>query len=77
MKKIILLVILIPISSFSQIINKTLYFDGLNREYIVYLPSNFDNTTSHPVMFSFHGGGGDGLELETEGGVRLGLRRVE
>ena len=24
-----------------------------------------------------HGGGGEGLELETEGGVRLGLRRVE
>ncbi len=56
MKKIIFLVILIPISSFSQIINKTLDFDGLNREYIIYLPSNFDNTTSHPVMFNFHGG---------------------
>ena len=41
-----------------QQINKTLFFDGLNRNYIIYIPSSYDGTTEYPLLFSFHGGGG-------------------
>ena len=39
-----------------QLINKTLRIDGTTREYLVYLPSNFDSSESIPVLFCFHGG---------------------
>ena len=38
--------------------NRTLYFDGVNREYIIYVPAIYDGTQAVPLMFSFHGGGG-------------------
>lgn len=58
MKKIFFTLILLPVLGFSQIINKTLFFDGLNREYIIYVPSSYDNTQDVPLLFSFHGGSG-------------------
>ena len=33
-------------------------FDGNNREYIIYIPSNYDGSESVPLMFNFHGGNG-------------------
>ena len=32
--------------------------DGNTREYIVYIPASYDGSTSYPLLFSFHGGGG-------------------
>ena len=58
MKKTILLLILFPFLGFTQIINKTLFFDGLNREYIIYVPVNYDGTNNVPLLFNFHGGSG-------------------
>ena len=58
MKKLLLILLIIPILSTSQVINKTLYFDGLNREYIIYVPSTYDGTQNVPLLFSFHGGSG-------------------
>ena len=58
MKKIILIFILTPLLSFSQIINKNLFFDGLNREYIIYVPNSYDGTSEVPLLFNFHGGAG-------------------
>ena len=58
MKKIVFTIILFPFIGFSQIFNQTMFFDGLNREYIVYLPSNYDGVTNFPVLFNFHGGSG-------------------
>ena len=43
-----------------QQINKTLFFDGENRNYIVYIPASYNGIVNYPVLFSFHGGGGDG-----------------
>ena len=39
-----------------QIVNKTLKIDGITREYLVYLPSDFDKSESIPALFCFHGG---------------------
>ena len=54
MKQIILIFILTPLLSFSQIINKNLFFDGLNREYIIYVPNSYDGTSEVPLLFNFN-----------------------
>ena len=41
-----------------QQINKTLFFDGQNRNYIIYIPASYNGSVSYPMLFSFHGGGG-------------------
>jgi len=57
--KILLLFLFIPLFGIAQQqINKTMIHDGNPREYIVYIPVSYDGSTSYPVLFSFHGGGG-------------------
>ena len=58
MRNITLLFLFFPLVTLSQIINKTLFFDGLEREYIVYVPDNYDGTSDVPLLFCFHGGSG-------------------
>jgi len=58
MKKITLLIALIPLFCISQTINKSMFFDGIDREYIVYVPANYDGSKDVPIMFNFHGGAG-------------------
>ena len=41
-----------------QQINKTLFFDGQSRSYIVYIPASYNGSTQYPLLFNFHGGGG-------------------
>ena len=58
MKKLILLIALIPVCCIAQTINKSMFFDSLEREYIVYIPSSYDGSNNVPVIFNFHGGAG-------------------
>jgi polyhydroxybutyrate depolymerase len=45
--------------SFAQgYISETIQHDGLIREYSIYVPASYDGTTSFPLLFNFHGGGG-------------------
>ena len=39
-----------------QQFNRTIVVDGVNRRYLVYLPTGFDPAESLPVMFHYHGG---------------------
>ena len=56
---LLLFVITIFNNSYSQIQqNRTMFFDGNNREYIIYVPAIYDGSEAYPLMFSFHGGGG-------------------
>ena len=58
-KKILLFFLFIPLFGIAQQqINKTMIYDGNAREYIVYIPASYDGSSSYPLMFSFHGGGG-------------------
>ena len=41
-----------------QQLNRTLFFDGQNRSFIIYVPSSYDVNTQIPLVFNFHGGGG-------------------
>ncbi|NNE54391.1 MAG: hypothetical protein HKN32_00125, partial [Flavobacteriales bacterium] len=40
-------------------LEQTLSYDGEIREYSIYIPANYDGSSSYPVVFNFHGGGGD------------------
>ena len=47
-----------PISSNPQLettFNKTIEHDGLNREYILYIPGSYTGNEPVPVVFNFHG----------------------
>ena len=57
--KILSLFLFIPFFGISQQqINKTMIYDGIAREYIVYIPASYDGSDPYPLLFSFHGGGG-------------------
>jgi polyhydroxybutyrate depolymerase len=61
-KRLISLLLFITSSnlSFAQEYNsETIQYDGLTREYSIYVPTSYDGTTSFPLLFNFHGGGGD------------------
>ncbi len=60
MKKYIILLFLsfAFFANAQQQLNKTLFFDGINREYIIYIPASYDGSEEYPLLFSFHGGAG-------------------
>ena len=41
---------------------QTLFFDGLSRSYILYVPSSYDENESSPIVFNLHGGSGTAEE---------------
>ena len=54
-----LFLLLIPSMCMSQTtITNNLFFDGNDREYIVYIPESYDGQKEFPLMFNFHGGAG-------------------
>jgi len=56
MKRILTLLFLAPLLlNAQQTLNKTLFHDGLEREYIVYIPEIYDGNSSTPLLFNFHG----------------------
>ena len=42
----------------AQLSDESILVDGLNREYLLYLPSGFDSNESLPLVLNFHGGTG-------------------
>lgn len=42
-----------------QTINYSILVDSVQREFILYVPASYDGTTSVPLIFSFHGLGGN------------------
>ncbi|MEL6987425.1 MAG: T9SS type A sorting domain-containing protein [Bacteroidota bacterium] len=51
--------IFLNISTDAQFIDKTLTVEGNVRSYKVYLPINYDTNNELPLLFNFHGGGGN------------------
>ncbi len=58
-----LLLFLLPLSfcleSIAADLDKTITVDGLERQYIVHLPTGYSNSGKWPVIFALHGGGGN------------------
>ena len=55
---LILFIVCISFSYAQGYISETIEYDGLTREYSIYVPASYDGTTSFPLLFNFHGGGG-------------------
>ena len=45
-----------------QQFTRSISVDGLNRQYVIYLPTDFDASENMPVMMWHHGGGGNATE---------------
>jgi polyhydroxybutyrate depolymerase len=55
-----LFLLLLPFfSRAQQTINYSILVDSVQREFILYVPDSYDGTTSVPLVFSFHGLGGN------------------
>ena len=56
MKKLFTLLICLPICTLSQqTINASITHGGLQRDYILYVPTSYSAATSAPLVFNFHG----------------------
>ncbi len=58
MKKILICFLTTLFVYSQQQITETIQFDGIDREYIIYVPEIYQDGDEVPVLFSFHGGSG-------------------
>jgi polyhydroxybutyrate depolymerase len=49
---------------------QSIVHDGINREYLLYIPDSYDGTSSVPLMLNFHGFGGSASDYMQEAGMR-------
>ena len=50
---------LVKVADTASAVSKSLSHNDLNRSYITYVPNTYDGTKAFPVLFNFHGFGGD------------------
>ena len=60
----------LSVSNAQDYISETIQFDGLTREYSIYVPASYDGTTSFPLLFNFHGGNGVIADWQTTADMR-------
>ena len=59
-----LIILIFPFHLNAQIQQtRTIFYGGETREFIIYVPSIYSSSTPTPLMFNFHGGGGDGQSM--------------
>lgn len=56
--KLLVFTFFLGISYGQEYISETIEHKGLTREYSIYIPADYDGTTSVPILFNFHGGNG-------------------
>ena len=49
---------------------QSIVHDGVNREYVLYIPDSYDGTSSVPLMLNFHGFGGSASDYMQEADMR-------
>ena len=49
---------------------QTIVHDGINREYIIYVPNSYDGTSAVPLLLNFHGFGGSASQFMQEADMR-------
>ena len=57
-------------SCYSNTNAQTLVHDGINREYVLYIPNSYDGTSAVPLMLNFHGFGGSASDYMQEADMR-------
>jgi len=55
---------------YSNTNSQTIVHDGMNREYILYVPNSYDETSAIPILFNFHGFGGSASQFIQEADMR-------
>ena len=56
MKKVVLLLLFLPTTTFSQqTINASIIYDNLQRDYILYVPAIYNSNNPIPLVLNFHG----------------------
>ena len=63
MKKLLLLLCFPFFALSQQLINENIFYDGNNREYIIYIPQSYSPSISSPILFAFHGGNGYAIDF--------------
>ena len=59
-----LIILIFPFHLNAQIQQtRTIFYGGETREFIIYVPSIYSSSIPTPLMFNFHGGGGDGQSM--------------
>ena len=51
-------------------INGTINYENIDRTFILYVPSSYDNSTKQPLVFNFHGYGSNANEQMNYGDLR-------
>ncbi len=51
-------------------INGTINYEGIDRTFILYVPSSFNSSSKHPLVFNFHGYGSNASEQMVYGDLR-------
>ena len=68
---VLLLLVGCTFSSFSQqTINASITHDGIQRDYILYIPELYDGSTAVPLVFNFHGYGSNAAQQMFYGDFR-------
>lgn len=68
MKRILFILLVLPISLFSQTKECEITVDGTERTYLIHLPETETLIHNLPLVFIFHGGGGTGKQIMKETG---------
>ena len=60
MKQMLLLLLLVSFNGYSQqTLNQSIIHDNLQRDYIIHIPSIYNVSDPIPLVFCFHGYGGN------------------
>ena len=57
-------------SCYSNTNAQTIVHDGINREYVLYIPNSYDGTSAVPVLFNFHGFGDNASDYMNNADMR-------
>ena len=63
MQKLLLLLCFPFFALPQQLINENIFYDGNDREYIIYIPQSYSTSISSPILFAFHGGDGYAIDF--------------
>jgi polyhydroxybutyrate depolymerase len=55
MKKLLVFILLCPLFAAAQQTNHSFMFDGVQRDYIQYVPASYNGSTAVPIVFALHG----------------------
>jgi len=67
----LLFIIILPLSCYAQqTINGSITHDGLQRDYILYIPASYTGSTEVPLVFNFHGYGSNATQQMWYGDFR-------